>query len=89
MAELRGLGDGAIIDLGNGIAFQDINEPTYNNVLWWHICADRGIEWAAAGLGAHIVKGSVAKVSLTVEGSLLCKMCGRHGFLESMKWKEA
>jgi hypothetical protein len=83
-----GLGDGAIARLTNDVAVQDVDQPSYHHVIWWHRCAavDR---WVPAGLGAHETRGSVLSGDLTVTPSILCRGCGKHGFVEGLAWRDA
>jgi hypothetical protein len=83
-----GLGPGALALLADDVAVQDLAEPRYHDVLWWHYCADVD-RWVPAGLGAHRVFGGVAAGDLTVEPSVLCRDCGRHGFVTDMAWRDA
>lgn len=86
-----GLGTGALARLADDIAVQDYPEPAYRNVLWWHrhSHADEAPHWAAAGLGAHDITGTVAGGDLNVSPSILCRGCGRHGFITTMTWRDA
>lgn len=83
-----GLGPGALARLSDDVAVQDFAEPTYNDVLWWHRCTATG-RWGASGLGKHEVRGSVATGDLTISPSILCRGCGKHGFVEGLAWREA
>lgn len=93
MTEQPGLGTGAVARLTDVIAIQDFpNEPEYNYVLWWHVCSTQppltGL-WVPSGLSKHTITGSVAAGDLNVSPSILCKNCGRHGFIENMVWRDA
>lgn len=84
--EEPGLGTGALSRLADDVAAQDFSEPKYHDVLWWHVCGDLG--WVPTGLGAHSVAGSVERGDLTIRGSILCRSCGRHGFVERLTWRD-
>lgn len=83
-----GLGNGELRLLAEDIAVQDIDQPEYHHVLWWHVCHLRDT-WVPAGMSAHDVTGSVAGDDLTINPSILCRTCQRHGFVTAMKWVEA
>jgi hypothetical protein len=56
-------------------------------VLWWHICpTEQG--WVAAILSLHTVTGSIDG-GATVNPSIQCQACGRHGWINNGIWVDA
>ncbi len=58
--------------------------------FWWHDCTGRsGWGWfgaVEAGASGHKITSSDP---LTVQGSLLCTVCGDHGFIRDGRWAAA
>lgn len=85
-------------DLGDGcsIAFYGVDDEPIHGVLWRHDCPDdpRGPEHGGDAIpfgppydGQHWRVLSWAP--LTLDGSLLCRACGRHGWIRRGRWERA
>lgn len=67
--------------------------------LWWHDCmAQEHVSWMWFGVAhdrsrstGHVILeiDGIARDGLTVQGSLICELCGDHGFIESGQWRKA
>lgn len=54
--------------------------------LWWHGCSAKGWRGVGEPLSRHVV---TSRHPLTIHGSLLCPVCGAHGYVENGKWRQA
>lgn len=82
-------------DIGHGVAVVEYTETGRDGpagLLWRHACPDdpRGPE--SGGTAAPFAPGRWALLSrdpLTLGGSLLCPVCGLHGFVRDGRWVPA
>jgi hypothetical protein len=87
------------IDLGDGVSVAEYTEPGHDGpagLLWRHDCPDdpRGPESGGDAVpftppGPPEVWTLVSSEPLTLDGSLLCRACGRHGWIRDGAWVPA
>lgn len=79
-----------------GWAGTDLFPESPDDLVWAHDCfyGDRQAHRALGRIDVtsgtkHHISGSRELEHLTIEGSLLCSACQKHGFIRDGKWVEA
>jgi hypothetical protein len=92
--------DEAWIDLGGGVEITPITDEATGErvgVMERHVCADERLsrcyvpfEGASPDLFPGPSRwGVVQDEPLTLSGSVLCRTCGKHGWIREGRWTEA
>jgi hypothetical protein len=76
-------------DLGSGVAIQRLTlDGAFRALAFFHPCAD-GDHQSYVPLGTNLGWTLVSEDPLTLSPSLLCPICGHHGFVREGRWVPA
>lgn len=86
--------EGPILDLGHAVRARLVDYGTPGDkdagVEYWHPCKVEGASWVPVSNpkqdGTWLLE---SREPLTLSPSLLCRVCGHHGFIREGKWVPA